>query len=501
MKYWRWVAALLACLVTATLVSFPHLGPASKSGPPLDLSSGESPARVQFARMLAAFNSGDRGVIDGYRARDVSPYWTHAPTTDMALDWFKKTGGYLLLKVDEVTPNYLVALLRSVDSDELFLMGVEVERDQPHRLIYLTLHYASKAPDEFWPKPLEHEGLVVELRRQLERRLQQGKFSGAILVRQGDQVLFREAFGFADREAGVRNSPETRFRVGQLSNMFTAVALLRLAQEGRLEVDDPLSRWLPELADEGVGRVRIAHLLSNSAGTDDLEHLGWNSDPGRVRSLDELVEEFGDARVYGRPGQSFRYSSLGYVLLAAVVERASGARYANYVRDVVFRPAGMIATDFSSEARGAGRALPYRRPAGTAEWTRMPALLCCRGAPSGDAYSTVDDLARFLVALDQRRLLDDTHTRLLLQQRTYMWGRAFAAYGLAVEIHGDGSPWLSHEDGIEGQNSGFMFRPETGHLVVVLANYDAPSAVQLVRFVGNRFPPPARPFEMNIAQQ
>ena len=113
----------------------------------------------------------------------------------------------------------------------------------------------------------------------------------------------------------------------------------------------------------------------------------------------------------------------------------------------------------------------------------------------------MDDIARFLEALDQRRLLDDPHTRLMLEQRVYMWGRAWQGYGVATEIYSDGSPWITHEDGIEGQNSGFMFRPETGDLVVALGNYDAPTSVQLVRFAGARLPAPPRPFEMNIAAQ
>lgn len=498
MKAWRVLAAIPACLVTAVMVSFPHLGPASKSGPPMDLGAGESPARIQFGKMLAAFNSGDRDLIERYRELDVSPFWPHAPSTDMALGWFKQTGGYRVLRIQDIAPNYLVALLRNADSDDLFLMGVEVERHQPHRLIYLTLNYASNVPSEYWPKRISDEAVIDELRNQLASRVPAGKFSGAVLVKRGDELLFREAFGFADRESHTPNTVDTRFRIGRLSNMFTAVALLRLMQEGKLGHDDALGKWLPELMGDAAGRVRIGDLLSNSGGTDDIEHLGWKSDTLQRRSLAELVDEFGDSDLIGIPGRQFRYSSLGFVLLAAVVERVSGRDYADYVDEAVFRPAGMRATDFSGEANGQGRARPYRRPAGTPTWARVPGLLCCHGAPTIDAFSTVDDVARFLEALEQRRLLDDTHTRLMLEPRALMWGRAYHAFGVAVELYED-TPWLTYEDGTEGQNSGFMFKPETGHLVVVLGNFDAPTATQVLRFVSARTPAPEKPFEMNIA--
>lgn len=495
----RIVSAALAGMITSAILSFPNLGPASKSGPPMDLTAGPTPARIQFDQMLEAFNSGDRATIDRYREHDISPYWTHSPTTDMALNWFKQTGGYRVLRVRDVSPHYLVTLLRNVDSDDLFEMGVEVERDQPHRLMYLTLNYAADVPGEYWPQPLTDAEVSTELRKLLDRRVSAGKFSGAVLARHGDEVLFRGGFGLADRETGTPNTADTRFRIGQLSNMFTAVALLRLMQDGKLHLDDPVDRLLPELAGEDVGRASLGQLLSNSAGTDDIEHLGWRSDARRRRSLGDLVDEFGDADLLWKPGERFRYSSLGFVLLAAVVERVSGRGYADYVRDVVFKPAGMKATDFSGDTRGAGRAQSYRRPAGEQQWVSTGESFCCHGAPSSDAYSTVDDIARFLVALDARRLLDDPTTRLMLEKHIYMWGRAWQGYGLAVEVYDDGSPWITHEEGIEGQNGGFMFRPETGHLVVALGNYDAPTAIQVVRFAGARLPVVNRPVEINLA--
>ena len=501
MKSWHMFAAMLACLVTATIMSFPNLGPASKDGTRMELPEGETPARVQFARMLAAFNSGDRTSIDAYRRDHVSPYWTHAPTTDMALNWFKQTGGYRMLRIQDVAPNYLLALLRNVDSDDLYFMGVEVEREQPHRLIYLTLNYASDVPGEYWPQPLSDEEVVEALRLQLDRRVAEKKFSGAVLVTHRDKVLFRGAFGFADQEARIANTPATRFRIGRLTNMFTSVALLRLMQDGKLTTDDALGKWLPELMGDDVGLVTLGQLMSNSGATGDIEHLGWDKDRRRRYSLDQLVDEFGDADLTGRPGQRFQYSSLGYVLLAAVVERASGKPFTDYLRESVLNPAGMSATDFSSDPLAPGCARPYRRPAGTADWTLMTELFCCRGAPSADAYSTVDDIAAFIAALDQRRLLDDEHTRLMLEQRSYMWARIHHGYGVAVDFPGEGSPRITLEDGIEGQNGGFLFKPETGHLVVVLANYDAPTAMQLVWFVGARFPAAPSPFEMNIALQ
>jgi len=304
-------------------------------------------------------------------------------------------------------------------------------------------------------------------------------------------VLFRQGFGLADREANVPNMPDTRFRIGAMGNMFTAVAIMRLVQDGRLALSDRVAKLLPELDDAPVGSLTVEQLLTHTAGTDDVEHLGWKMDLRRLRTHSDYVAEFGDSDLLFPPGTQFRFSTLGYILLGAVIERVTDRNYYDFVRDVVYRPAGMTRTDSLPEDQPVeGRAVPYRRPPGTQAWVAIPELMPYRGTAAGNGYSTVDDLARFVRALRGYRLLDAEHTNRLLEPRVHMWGHANYGYGFVDEHYGTAAHWVSHGGGKEGQNGELLFSPETGQIIVVLANFDEPTARNVSRFIAARLPGP-----------
>jgi D-alanyl-D-alanine carboxypeptidase len=489
----RLVFALLACVVTISgaFGLVPETSPSGTFSLPADAPPDLTPARLQMQKMLQAFNSGSRAELERYRRDNLSPFWLHPPENDAALWWQKTTGGFVPVAVEDKSPTKVVALLRNVDSDDLFLMGVGVELAPPHRLISVELQYASDAPARFWPEQLSDTETIDLLRADLTRRVSQGKFSGAVLVAHGDEVLFRQGLGFADREANTPNTPQTRFRIGAMGNMFTAVAVMRLMQEGRLATSDTVGKLLPELAGDEVGKLTVEQLLTNTAGTDDVEHLGWQMDLRGLRTHSDWVAEFGDSELLYRPGERFKFSTLGYILLGAVIERDTGRSYYDYVRDVVYRPAGMTRTDSLPEDQPVeGRAVPYRRPPGTPSWIAIPELMPYRGTAAGNGYSTVDDLARFVTALRGHRLLDAAHTDMLLTPRVHMWGHANYAFGFVDEQYGNARHWISHGGGIEGQNGELLFSPETGHVVVVLANFDEPTAKNVSRFIASRLPGP-----------
>lgn len=343
----RPVFALLACLVmfSGAFALVPDTSPAGVFSMPADAPAELTPARLQLQKMLAAFNSGSREELQKYRRDNLSPFWLHPPDDDAALRWQKNTGGWLPVALEDKSRTQVVALLRNVDSDDLFLMGVGVELLPPHRLISVELEYATNAPTRFLPQQVSDAEAMDLLRSDLRRRVDAGKFSGAVLVMHDATVLFRQGFGFADREARIPNTGDTRFRIGAMGNMFTAVAIMRLVQDGKLGISDRVAKLLPELAREDVGKLTLGQLLTNTGGTDDVEHLGGQMDLRKLRTHSDYVAEFGDRELVFRPGEHFKFSTLGYILLGAVIERETGRSYYDYVRDVVYRPAGMTRTD------------------------------------------------------------------------------------------------------------------------------------------------------------
>ena len=485
--------ALLAGLITISgaFALVPEMSPSGRFTWPTDAPPDLTPARLQLQKMLEAFNSGNREVLEKYRQDNLSPFWRHPPDDDAALWWQKTTGGWVPVALEDKSPTSVVALLRNVDSDDLFLMGANVELAPPHRLVSIELEYATEAPSRFWPEQVSEAEAMQLLSEDLARRVSMGKFSGAVLVAHDDEVLFRRGFGFADREASIPNTPETRFRIGAMGNMFTAVAIMRLVQDGRLAMSDPLGKLLPELADDAAGSITIAQLLTNTGGTDDVEHLGWKMDLRRLRTHSDYVTEFGDSDLLFRPGEAFRFSTLGYILLGAVIERVTDRNYYDYVHEVVYRPAGMTRTDSLPEDQPVeGRAVPYRRPPSTQSWVAIPELMPYRGTAAGNGFSTLDDLARFVRALRGYRLLDAEHTTQLLEPRVRMWGHANYGYGFVDEHYGVAAHWVSHGGGKEGQNGELLFSPETGQIIVVLANFDEPTARNVSRFIAARLPGP-----------
>jgi CubicO group peptidase (beta-lactamase class C family) len=215
-------------------------------------------------------------------------------------------------------------------------------------------------------------------------------FSGVILVARGDQVLLREAAGLADRENNVRITAQTRFPIASINKQFTAAAILLLVQDGKLSLDDPLSNHLD--SPEGWRDVTIKHLLTHTSGIID----NYASDP-QVRSDSQLfmMVSYRDlirlavgTPLVSLPGTGFRYANTNYILLTAVIERASGQSYEDFLRNrILIR--GLNGTGYGDLPGGIPKG--YRREA-NGEWKPGIPVNVSALAGAGAMYSTVDDL-------------------------------------------------------------------------------------------------------------
>ena len=166
-------------------------------------------------------------------------------------------------------------------------------------------------------------------------------FSGAVLVAQGNRVLLREGYGLADREHGIECSPSTKFRLASVTKQFTAAAVLRLAQDGRIDLEAAISTYLPELNPEIASKVTVHHLLTHTGGiVRDVETLS-DKDLGDHFTTREMVELIGGTELRSQPGAEFAYANAGYVLLATIIERTTGKPYGQAMKDLFFEPLGM----------------------------------------------------------------------------------------------------------------------------------------------------------------
>lgn len=245
-------------------------------------------------------------------------------------------------------------------------------------------------------------------------QLSDDNFSGAVLVAKDFVPFASKATGYADRSQGAPNATITPFNVASLAKVFTAVGIGRLVDQGKVSLDDPLTKYLPTYPKTPGDQITIAMLLGHTAGTGD-----YLTDPGyvRVRDTFETVDDLIAAVNIGVPagtvpGKTYKYSNTGYLLLGEVIEKASGRDYYDFMDDEVFAKAGIAAgflRNTEEERSNRGFALGYK-PDGGSNWSILPV----RGTPAGGAYATAPDLLSFHRALASGALVKPETLRRLV---------------------------------------------------------------------------------------
>lgn len=271
-------------------------------------------------------------------------------------------------------------------------------------IVWTTDRPAPTAPA---PEPLPPRPPVVvveslpQLAEQLSRWGGSGQFTGGVLVARGDEVLFRQVHGFANRNLGTPLELNSRFRLASVSKQFTAAAILRLQDEGVLSTDDPVCKWI-EPCPPAWAPIRLHHLLSHSSGIPDLmARPAWGIRRVTPATMEELTA---DSMQYGlqfSPGTKVRYNNAAYNLLGAVVEKAGGRPLHPYLRAAFFDPLGMADTGYDDGASDV--VMGYANLVGGLAEQPNANVSIIVGA--GAMYSTLDDLLVWQRALHGGHLL------------------------------------------------------------------------------------------------
>lgn len=288
-----------------------------------------------------------------------------------------------------------------------------------------------------------------------------GPGASLLVVRDG-VPLVRRGYGFADLEHRVPASPQTDYRLASVSKQFTAAAVLLLAQDGKLSLDDRARKWLPELP-PAADAITIAQLLSHQGGLIDYEDVMPADTKVPLRDEDVLDLMAKTDRLYFAPGTSYRYSNGGYAMLALIVQKASGMTFQDFLRKRIFQPLGM--NDTLAYVRE-GPPVP-RRAFGYSEengrWVRTDQSMTSSVLGDGGIYSSIDDMARWDAALYDDRLLSDASRAAAFSPKTRTDDPTIE-YGYGWRITGD-SVWHS------GETIGFrnvIVRYPKRHLTVIL---------------------------------
>ena len=311
-----------------------------------------------------------------------------------------------------------------------------------------------------------------------------GKVPGAsLLVTRDGKAIVSRGYGYANLEAHIEASPETNYRLASVTKQFTAACILLLKQDGKLRLEDPVRKWLPQLP-ASDDKITLYHLLTHTGGLIDYEDLVPPSRTTQLNDADVLSMVASQHRLYFEPGSAHRYSNGGYVLLGLVVERASGMDLADFMKKRIFQPLGMEHTLMYEHHRGpqvSDRAYGYSDINGN--WTRTDQDTTSATRGDGGIYSSIDDLARWDAALYTDILLNADSRRMAFTAHEPLDDPDFD-YGFGWRIAGN-TVWHS------GESIGFrnvIVRWPKEHLaVIILSNRNEFQPYPLALTIGQLF--------------
>ncbi len=327
--------------------------------------------------------------------------------------------------------------------------------------------------------------VIAEMEAYLQAHQDLGWFSGSALVVRAGEPIFAEGYGMASLEHQIPNTAETKFRLGSITKQFTAAAILQLQDQGLLNVQAPVSTYLPNYPNGE--RITIHHLLTHSAGIPNMtslpDYLQWMRLP---ITLDELIVRFQDLPLEFEPGERYAYSNSGYVLLTKVIETVSGQSYADYLEANIFTPLGMENTGYEHpltiiDGIANGYQLTddgYQR----AEYINMNVP---QGA--GGLYSTIGDLARWnqflfreiqnemVLSQEAIALMTTPHIRMSDDTPDISYG-----YGLVINRSPDYQV-IGHDGGINGFVTSLVYRPNDDVTIALLSNIQTANPDRIVR--------------------
>jgi serine beta-lactamase-like protein LACTB, mitochondrial len=300
-------------------------------------------------------------------------------------------------------------------------------------------------------------------RVQLEALVAKEKIPGAaVAVSVGDRIVWHEAFGVTSLETKAPVRAETRFRVGSLTKLMTVTALMRLVEQGRVGLDDPVSRYLPDFRH---GEVTLRQLSGHLGG---IRHYG----PGEFLNTTHYADATDSLRKFAAdplltpPGTKYFYSSYAYNVLGAVIERVTGKPFDAAMKALLFDPLHMSRTSFASDAATAAF---YDK--GNAGSQPAPAVDLSDRLPAGAALTTARDLARLLIATSGGRFLSDASRATMFTSLKTSDGKE-TGVGIAWRVAADdkGRMFLHHGGAVTGGRAFALVYPKERVAVAIVTN-------------------------------
>ena len=334
--------------------------------------------------------------------------------------------------------------------------------------------------------------LVNKLKYFLEEQVTADEFSGVVLIIKDGESILEYMHGFSNIEKQIPISIDTKFNIGSMDKMFTAVAIARLVQEKKLNFQDKIIKYLPDFPKESAEKITVHHILTHTEGFDSYFNEKYRENRLQLKTVSDYLDLFQDNKLLFTPGEKYQYSNSGYVVLGAIIEAISSKSYYEFIKENIFLIADMQDSgSFSLDKENIVTGYTYRKPFSEELCEKRQSNinhLPYRGSPAGGGYSTCWDLHNFSKALLEEKLLNSELTDEVLTPKEIVGTKngttLHYGYGFQILDVGDGNYRYGHGGAFAGANARLDMYPWLGYTVVVLSNYDQPAAFRIANRAG-----------------
>jgi len=460
-------------------------------------STLDTPAAKLGQQLLGAINTGQAEALveflDQHLSRDLCNQMTRAKYLHQLRRLQEQSGG-LEFKRTFMTDAKMARLL-TTSRKQGHPLGVEIVLDPADagRAVWIGLHQLPGTGPHPSPLPTLAQSTpeqITAIRAHVSEVAKLNQFSGSVLVAHGNDILLNEAWGKVHEGRSESLRPDTLYDTASVGKMFTAVVIAQLVERGKLSYSDTIAKWLPDFPNsKTAGRVTLSQLLTHTGGLGDPfdSPLVAKSDTFKLQS--DWFVTFADKPLRFPPGDHHDYSNGGYVVLAAIIEKVTGLRFADYLRKNIFEPAGMSHTGKFKGSEQATVAVPHTHslmddPLGIEP--RQPKTNRAKpqdGCGMGGWTTTTEDLFQFGRALKSGRLISADSVELLTTGKVPVLPGASAFYGYGFyDVPLGGNRLVGHSGGGGdcGVGADLELLWKSDFTVVILGNHDLPETTTLM---------------------
>ncbi len=458
----------------------------------------DTPAGRRLSEWQRAYNSGDYDQIRKFMANSYAkPVLDQAPAevrANSVANSMHVGGKMKIIAIEKSSETDIVALLETELTEFQSRLTIRVAAEEPHMVTAISNISIQPAVNPRPRKPSEAE-FGQWLDSYLKRLAAADVFSGSVLVAKNGKPIFQNSYGLASKAYNVPNRVNTKFNLGSMNKMFTAVAIAQLVEQGKLSFDDTVGKVLPDYPNKEVAaKVTLHHLLTHTSGLSDyFTPKFFETSKDRFKSVKDYLPLFVDQPLLFQPGDRMSYSNAGFMLLGAIIEKVSGQDYFTYVREHIYKPAAMNDTDaYELDHDTPNLAIGYTSQDENGNYVPGPRANnlfshVVKGGPAGGGFSTAPDLLKFANALLGDKLISRRYREILTTGKVVFAPGIKYGYGfICSEINGH--KVIGHSGGFLGINSELDIHLDTGYTLIVMSNYDPPIAQLIINKIRQLIP-------------